>query len=88
MKFFQDMIRQCYDPTNNALRIKTGLSALPSSDFIDAEQCFESLFHAATWAVRAKSIGAASGLNGTELDFAQIVKKVTDEADSTIRYVT
>ena len=84
---YEAIICDCYDPTQNALRVTTTGSDIAYGGVEDWEQAFEGAFFQGCHCLRISEIGVAA-TGGTMLDHKQVVKKVFDNTNSRIRTVT
>jgi len=81
------IIKNIYDPTQNALRIRVGSADAAVTGQPGAEQTLKLEYSAADKALKVLNVGAPSGTSGTTMSWQQVLKKVFDKPTGKMRGV-
>ena len=83
---WKQVIEDCYDPVNHALRVKTG-EAEGTPNARDAGQLIEAMHIPTFHALRVEGPTQGSGTYGTRLDWRQVIKAAVDGTKGEITIV-
>ena len=78
------IIPDCYDPTNNALRISVGDADVAFGGLVDAAKVFGVVYDPATHALKCVAPVAAVE-QGTVLDATQVLKSILNKTKGQLR---
>ena len=83
----EQILQDCFDPTNHALRVTYGDPDLPCSGKLDAPQIIKYLYVPALHALRVADPAEGSGTYGSKLSLDQIIKKSFSATTGELRIV-
>ncbi len=73
---YAQIIKDCYDPTNHALRVTYGDPDIPCAGKLDAPQIIKFVYVPALHALKVSDPVEGSGTYGCKLSAEQVIKKI------------